>query len=441
MRLLRVGLSTARPLLSIAGGFGVVALSGYAFVLVVARWPEAATRAALTSFYFLAITVLLGVAVGLDQATNRRVALALAQGERLGPILRDWARRVAMIAAVLGGLLLALSWLIVPRSLHGDVAIFGTLLLGLMAAVTVAVVRGVLAGAQQTTAYAANWSIEGLSRLALLAVVALAGRPAAWVLALVYVLPYGLSALAAVGRVRRIVAGAATAAPVPTASADPVRTGLVALVTAALLTNAATNLPQLVLGVREVQDAAAVATMAQIFVVSRLVLMTISPVQAVLTPRFTAAVARGDATGMHRALRSIVLLCLAVGALWLIVLAVLGPWLLHRLFGATEHTLPIFLGVGAGTSLLLIGYVLQPALVALGEFRKVAVAWAWGAGFTAAIAALPWVQPRTAAVVAALVGPLFIVVLMGRHLAGAERAVAIPPAELPETLDPARSGT
>jgi len=393
-------------------GFALVALSGYVFVLIAGRHRPDVETATLTFFYFLTTTLLLGANAGLDQATNRRVAFGLARAVPLAPILRRTIREAALLAAALVALLLVFSPIIVQRGLHGDAGLLILLLLGVPAALVTAVVRGVLAGDQQFTAYGANWTVEGLVRLLLLGGLFFWGEAGTALLAFAYLVPYAVAIAAGVAPVRRVLSRAG-APGVPGSAAGLERSGLVPLVAAALLNTAAVNLPQLLLANREVRDVALVATLGQMFVLSRLALMALTPVQSMLVPAFTRAVALGDIASVRRRLRLAVAVCGGAGAVWAVCLSLVGLPLLKLMFpGAQDAKAAILVLLATGSVFFAVAAVVQPVLVAFGAFGRVTAAWAAGAAATAVIALLPWFSPGVAAVAAAVAGPIVIVGVM-----------------------------
>jgi O-antigen/teichoic acid export membrane protein len=405
--------SFLRPVQAMGTGFALVALSGYVFVLVAARDRGSVEIATLTFFYFLATTLLLGANAGLDQVTNRRVAFALARGEPLPAALRRTAREAAILALVLVGGLAVFGPIIVQRGLHGDLGLLILLMLGVPMALATAMMRGILAGAQDFTAYGRSWAVEGLARLILMGGIALWGPAASGYVAAAYLLPYLVAIAVAAASARRLLRTPRQVVVPGGADGGPDRSGLVPLVLAALLTTAAVNLPQLILANREVVEVAVVATLGQMFVLSRLALMALTPVQAVLLPALTRAVALKDFDQVRRKLRLAVIVCGGAGVVWSICLAVLGVPLVRLMFpSAHDVSAPVLAVLGVGSVFFAVAAVVQPALVAFGAFSRVTAAWAVGTAVTAVIALLPWLAPAVAAVAAAVAGPIVIVGVM-----------------------------
>ena len=199
--------------------------------------------------------------------------------------------------------------------------------------------------------------------------------------------------------------------------------GLALLVAGSLLTQLVANLPPLVASTRLTHSDAVAAAFGQAFVLVRIPLLLISPIQAMLLPDLTRSAARGD----HAALRARVRLALAavaaLGVAGTAVLAVAGPWVLRVFFGTKavlSHELLAVLGLG--TVFLMAAAILQPTLVAMDRHRLVPTAWGAGAVVLAVLVELP-VDPLHAAAAGGVGGPVTVVVVMAVGLGGALRGV------------------
>lgn len=393
----------ALPVLLNGVGFGIVAISGFAFLAVTDRHSAGPDEAALLGFYFLVTTVLLGISAGVEHGTSRRLAFTIAAGGDVRRAVLTSIRDAAGLVAGTAALLCAAAPVLVPRTLRGATALFVVLLLGLLLAGTSSLVRGLLVGARRFRPYAMTWAAEGLFRIALVGLVAAFGSPATWGLGGAYVVPFALSAavgLVALGRL------APSTAPDSTDVAQPVaRAGMVSLAGAGLLTLGVANLPILILGTRDLDASARVVAFGHVFVLARLALTALAPVQSVLLPGFTAAVARHDFAGLSRSLRRFSLACAGAALGWVAIITVLGPAVAAVLFPGSATSRTLFLLLSLGTVAMAIGTPLQLALTALGAYRWVTAGWATGVVTTAACALWPWLTPITGATLAAMIGP------------------------------------
>ncbi|MFD0638310.1 lipopolysaccharide biosynthesis protein [Catenulispora yoronensis] len=375
-----------RASVGMAAGLLLVGLSGYVFLAVTGHSSTPSDAAALSSLYFLAGLVTLGVFVGLEQETSRATSRAVARGRRLGPVARTARRHTVWLLGLTLAVLAVLAPVLVSGPLRGRWALFGALVLAAVVGAACYWVRGLLGGRQQFYGYAATLATEGLARLVpCVAVFVATGRGgAAWVYALAFAAAQGLAAAAGWWWLREgfddraedvldveiseFESGERSAAG-----------GLALLVTASLLTQLVANLPPLAASARLTHSDAVAAAFGQAFVLVRIPLLLTSPIQAMLLPDLTRSAARGD----HAALRGRVRVALAavagLGVVGTAVLAVAGPWVLRVFFGTKadlSHALLAVLGVG--TVFLMAAAILQPTLVALDRHRLVPIAWGSG---------------------------------------------------------------
>ncbi|HLL68698.1 MAG TPA: hypothetical protein VK453_23725 [Micromonosporaceae bacterium] len=446
MRARRFTTGGTLPMVGSSIGIGLVALSGYVFIAVVGRLYDRPGALAPTAFYFLVTTVVLGVCLGLEQATNRRTAFALASGADIRRVvllaIGDGVRLVVVTAA----LLCAAIPVLVPRTLRGDVGLFVALVAGLVASAAATLVRGMLAGAQRFGAYAVAWCVEGLSRIAMLVGIAFVGHPPAWGLGWIYVLPFGLAAIAGAvallrGGLRGGRRGAPTAtAPPSTAAGTATGSGVAALAAAGVLTFAVANLPQLILTSRDLANAPVVFAFTSTFMLARMVMTAMGPLPSLLLPGMTAAVAAADMGYLRRRLRLFTLGCVGVGLAWAAFITVTGPPLAEVMFAGPPTSRRLFLLLSLGTIALATSFPVQVALIALGRYRWVTVSWVAGVVTIAVIALWPSVTPITAATLASIGGPGAVLLAMALSVRRAMRSPNPPAQSGPAGSGPAGSG-
>ena len=421
-----------RASVGMAAGLLLVGLSGYVFLAVTGHSSTPSDAAALSSLYFLAGLVTLGVFVGLEQETSRATSRAVAERRALAPVARTARRHAACLFAVTVVVLAALSPVLVPGPLRGRWDLFGALVLAAGVGSACYWVRGILGGRQAFHGYAATLATEGLARLPpCLAVFVLTGRGGpAWGYALAFAAAQGFATLAGLWWLRAGFEDDSSSDWLDTEISSfesgerSAAGGLALLVAGSLLTQLVANLPPLVASTRLAHSDAVAAAFGQAFVLVRVPLLLISPIQAMLLPDLTRSAVRGD----HVALRGRVRLALgAVAVLGVVgtgVLAGAGPWVLRVFFGTKaglSHELLAVLGVG--TVFLMAAAILQPTLVALDRHRLVPIAWGTGAVVLGVLVELP-VDPLHAAAAGGVGGPVAVVAVMGVGLADALRRVA-----------------
>src|SRR3954454_23490326 len=116
-----------RASVGMAAGLLLVGLSGYVFLAVTGHSSTPSDAAALSSLYFLAGLVTLGVFVGLEQETSRATSRAVAEGRRPGPAARTARRHAAWLLGGTLAVLAVLSPALVAGPLRGRWALFGAL--------------------------------------------------------------------------------------------------------------------------------------------------------------------------------------------------------------------------------------------------------------------------------------------------------------------------
>lgn len=379
--------------------------SGYAFVALAGHVLDPAGAAALSSFYLVINIMGPGVFGAAEQETNRAVSAAAASGHPVAPVAQQAQRHTGtLLLTLLVGLLLATP-LLVPGPLMGRTALFVMLLVGAVTGAAVHLVRGILGGVGQFSGYALTLFAEGLARLVPVGALVLAVVIQPGVYALVYVLGSALGVLAGVvafpGTLR---ARRQRMRPDRTVASSVTPHRLVPLVTATLLAQAMANLAPVVLTTRLVAHPAAAASFAAAFIFARIPLFVFSPVQALLVPTLTAAVARGDLALARRLLRTLLISTGLIGLVGSGVAALVGPGLLRTLFATPVAVPAAVLGLlGVGTTFLLAALVLQAALLALGRHRTLALAWSTGTALLTLLVTLA-PQPVLGAVIAQVTG-------------------------------------
>ncbi|MEY9888363.1 O-antigen/teichoic acid export membrane protein [Catenulispora sp. MAP5-51] len=419
-----------RASVGMAAGLLLVGLSGYVFLAVTGHSSTPSEAAALSSLYFLAGLVTLGVFVGLEQETSRATSRAIAERRPVAPVARTARLHAACLFAVTLVALLALSPVLVSGPLRGQWDLFGALVLAAGVGSACYWVRGILGGRQEFHGYAATLATEGLGRLVpCVAVFVLTARSGpAWAYALAFAAAQGFATLAGLWWLREgFEDGARDRMDVEVSSFETgersAAGGLALLVAGSLLTQLVANLPPLVASTRLTHSDAVAAAFGQAFVLVRIPLLLISPIQAMLLPDLTRSAARGN----HAALRARVRVALgavaALGVAGTAVLALAGPWLLRVFFGTKavlSHELLAVLGIG--TVFLMAAAILQPTLVAMDRHRLVPIAWGAGAAVLAVLVELP-VDPLHAAAAGGVGGPVTVVLVMAWGLAHALRTV------------------
>ena len=427
-------LTTPGPLL--AAGLGVTTVAASLWIALANRALSNHT-AALFSFYFLVGTIGTGALAGLEQEMTRTVARAHAAGYPVGKAVRGQLRQAAGLATVTVVILMAASPLLVAHWLGQSWPLALALLAALAGTWASFLVRGVLAGCQDFRFYSGTLAVQGMAMIVPSLLLTVAGADQM----LGYAFVFGLAPLVAAmsglaspalrrsWRAAGPLGEAADARPDavsaterpeesaadPAAAEEPggsAREKLVLLTFATLLSQVLINAVPLIIGPRlaggDELSKGLGKSLSSSMGLSRLALLCLFPLQAPLLPLLAAAAVRGDFREVRRKTGLLVGACLGAGALGVVGVVAIGPWLLRTYFDAHTPLSRTFLAALAlSTAFLMTGFVLQSAQVALNRHRIVFAAWLAGLVAMALVFALP-LSPLDAAGWAGLAGPLVV---------------------------------
>jgi O-antigen/teichoic acid export membrane protein len=197
------------------------------------------------------------------------------------------------------------------------------------------------------------------------------------------------------------------------------------LLIASALAMVLANLAPVVVTAMLTQDPASAAGFAGAVVLTRVPLLFMGPIQALLLPGMTAAAAAGDRARLAATLRRGLAVIAALG-----VVAVIGTWFLGRpvitlLFGAerdTTQSVPLVI-LTASAVIFMAVQLLQPALVALRRHRALVVAWIAGAVAFSAAFLVP-IPSLDQGLLAQLAGPVVTLFVQLAVLAGEQPSSA-----------------
>lgn len=371
----------------VAVGLGFFGLSTYAFTALVLRALGPAEFADFNVFWGLAYGLGLGAMMPFEQEISRRTATALHTGEPTARILS-----AGLLSAFAFSAVLALA--IIPFILHsGRVAngpFWGVTAGAFIALGAAYVSRGSFAGRGQFRRYSAQLFAEGTARLIAVALLMLLGASSPWAFALVVPVAL-LAAVTVTSRPEwRLAAPSAALARAVAWSTAP-------LVVSSMVSLTLVNLgPVAIRYVERVPDPTRDGSYLAAAFIARLPIFAFAAIQAVLLPRLTRSVVRGDRPDFRQSLARVLLVTVGLGALAILAVALAGPWVL-RLLAGSQYRLPLLdmVLLTAALSCYLLTLVLQPAAVALGRHRATSVVWVLGGATFAVAWALP-VAPTTA---------------------------------------------
>lgn len=416
-------------------GMLVFAASGYGFVVLAGRTLPKSEATLANSLYFLVNVVGPGIFFAIEQITNREASAAGVTGMSQGGIVRRSYTSGLKLLAVVAIALAALAPVLGGKTLHGHWTLYAEVVAMPVISLHLHLVRGMLAGTGRFGGYAVTLTVEGGARIVLCLALALAQAPGAWAYGLVYVGGSAIAAAVGYAVLRRPVHGAveatqtaqavgdqtgeqadAASAPAATGTSSAAARGWATLAAASLFAQLLPNLAPLIVNSRLPAASASALAFDQAAVVARIPLLLFLPIQTMLLPALTSAVARGDHGAVRVQLGKILAVTTGAGLAGAAVFTGLGAWALRVFFGATATPDTGILGLLAlGTVVLMVATVAQPALVAFDEDIAIMTGWGLGGLATGVIAVLPFAA-ISAAAVGQLAGPALTALILGAAL-------------------------
>lgn len=365
-------------------GLLVLGASSYVFLTASARALGPARFADVSVLYVLVFTVGPGLFLPLEQELARGVADRSARGVGVWPVVLRVGQISGLAALAMMVVALVTAPQTVPRLFDGSRGLLAALV-GSTAALWLAyLTRGVLAGLTRFRAYGWQLGIEGGLRAVGVIALALSGvRAPGWYGALLAA-PIALSVLAT-GRDTVHDLG-----PGPVATWQEVSGALGWLLVGSLGSQLLINAGPLM--AKLLADSGERAVAGQLLaglVLSRLPLFAFAAVQAALLPGLAAELAAGRVDEFAAGLRRLVLGAAVLGVLTTAGMALIGPALLHLLFGrgySLGRLVLVEFAVGSGLFMLCV--IIGQALVALRRYDRAAYAWAAGATAFFVVAAI-----------------------------------------------------
>jgi O-antigen/teichoic acid export membrane protein len=415
-------LSLAPPgTIAVGTGLLLLGVASYIHLAVAGHRLSQGDYSSVSVLWSIVFTVGPGLFLPVEQEIARLVATRRSRGLPPGPVVRQGG---ALAAAVLGALLLAVfagRTVIADRLFAGSVAMVAVLA-GSLAALAVAhAARGLLSGLALFPSYGAQLGVDGGLRIAIVAVLGVAGVTSPVWYGLVLVLaPLAAVAITARPVWTRISGGSAI-------GWRPLLRGLGLLTVSSLLSQAVVNVGVINARLLAPSDLVTAGALLSALVLVRIPLFVFASLQASLLPGLSASTATGDTDAFRSLLRRALAIVTALGLTGSLLVVLLGPWLVRALFDAADVLARAdFAWLGAATLVYLWALVLGQALLSRGRHRAQATSWVIGAAALGMATLVP--LPLTLRVEAAyLIGSAAVATAMGAYLLTGRRST--PPAD------------
>jgi O-antigen/teichoic acid export membrane protein len=354
----------------VAVGLVVNGLATYAFFGLASRTLAPAVYSTVSAFYAVLFAIGNGIMQPLEQEVARACSARRAGGIGSGPVIR----RAAFI-----GLLF---WLVVSvgigalhgvfdRYFHHDAWLTGALVLGLAGFAAGHLTRGTLSSHRRFGRYGLFFSVDGVARVVLAAVLAVIGVMAAGPWGVVMAITPFVGVLAALWRQHGLLE------PGPDAPWAELTQNLgwllLGTVSISLIVQGGT------IAVNHLATSNQEAAAGQFLnglQTARIPLFLFQAILASLLPSLSRQAETGQLDAFVAGLRRLVLAILGLGVIAVVAAAVVGPVLIHIVFGTETQLTRWDLAVLAAAYILIMAAIcLDQGLVALHAHSRMALGW------------------------------------------------------------------
>ncbi|MEZ5143825.1 MAG: hypothetical protein R2726_15100 [Acidimicrobiales bacterium] len=423
--------------LSVAVGLAISGVATYVFFGIASRSLDGATYSTLSVLWGLMFAVGNGIMQPLEQEVARAVSHRLANGEGPGPVIRRAVGIGLGFAAAVCALALITHALFLDRWLSGDGSLTIAFVVGLLGFCVGHLARGTLSSHGRFRAYATFFSVDGIARVVLAALLAVVGIATAGAFGFVLAITPFIAVGVAMLRQRE----GDLLADGPPASSSELTKALGWLLAGTISLSLLIQGGTIAVGILATPDEeAAAGVFLNGLQTARIPLFLFQAVLASLLPKLSHLAGTGAFDEFLVSLRRLVLTILGVGVLTSIAAAVLGPTFISIVFGSsTTLTSRDLLLLAVAFILIMATICIDQALIALNGHSRMAAGWVLALGVFVLVTAVagPELYLRVelgllAASVFAFVWMAVMLVERHRHHARAhEVALAEAAAELP----------
>jgi O-antigen/teichoic acid export membrane protein len=352
-------------------GLAVSGVATYVFFGIASRSLDAGAYSALSVLWGLMFAVGNGIMQPLEQEVARAVSHRLANGVGPGPVIRRAISIGLGFAAAVCALALVTHALVLDKWLDDDGTLTIAFVIGLLGFCVGHLARGTLSSHRRFRSYAAFFSIDGIARVVLAALLAVVGLRTAGAFGLVLAITPFLGVGGSLARQRGLLVDG------PPASWSELTRALgwllVGTVSLSLLIQGGT----IAVGILATPDQeAAAGVFLNGLQTARIPLFLFQAVLASLLPKLSHLAGTGAFDDFVLALRRLVLTILGVGVITTVLAAALGPTFVSVVFGSTTTLSSRDLGLLAAAFILVMAAIcIDQALIALNAHSRMAVGW------------------------------------------------------------------
>ena len=351
----------------------IAGVATYAFFKV-GTWAVggAAEFTPISSLWFATFALAPGFFLPLEQEIGRALSHRRAMGQGGRPVLQKISRLAIVLVTVVLLAILVLSPLIAKSYFDGDWVMLMALMVAFAAYAPSIIARGICSGSGRFTDYAIVMGSDGVVRITLCVMLAIAGITGSGYYGFAVALAplFGLAIVYRRGALRTVEGPEATWKEVT----PNLGWLLLGSVFAAALLNAGPIATELL---ATPDQAAEVTQFAYGVLLARIPLFMFQAVQAALLPRLSRLAARGELGEFRAGLKRLLTVVLVVGVVGTIGALVLGPVVIEIVYDAdlTGRTLAM---LALGSACYMVALSLAQAVIALKGHAYVAIGWIIG---------------------------------------------------------------
>ena len=370
--------------LTVGAGLVVNGIMSYAFLGIAGRTLGTEAFEPLSVWWALIYLIGPGFFLPLEQEVSRALANRWARGLGVGTLVRQAGQLGAGLTAVLVVATLVSAPVLLDHLFDDQVLIVIGLVAAIVGYAAVHLARGTLAGLGRFRGYATYFVVENTLRVAACVALWLLGADTAGPYALAAGLAPGLALIVALRGEHDL------ASPGPEADWSELRAALGSLLAASILTAFLLNAG--VLAVELLSDDTESGE-ASVFLaglaVSRVPVFLFQAVQAALLPKLSALAGAGRFQEFRDRLWRLLFAVGGIGVLGVVGAGLVGPVLIHVLFGEDYALDRIDLVLlAASSAAFMLAVALGQALIALEGQSRVALGWLVGVVAFFAVTAL-----------------------------------------------------
>jgi O-antigen/teichoic acid export membrane protein len=360
--------------LPVGVGLIVAGLASFAFIRI-GIWAVGGEEEfkPIASLWFATFALAPGFFLPLEQEVGRALSHRKALGQGSRPVVRKVALLGLILTVAVSLVLLASSPFITREAFEGNWLMFVALLIAFASYAPVHLSRGICSGEGRFNAYAIVMGSDGLTRILLCVLLAVAGVKA--------VGPYGLAVAAAplIGVVYVARRGALKTEDGPEATWDEITPNLGWLLLGSVLAAALVNAGPLVTDLlAPASENALVTQFSSAVILARVPLFLFQAVQAALLPRLARLAAEGEMGEFRHGFKRLMMIVTVVGLIGVVGAYFFGPFVVAKVFEADDLTSRTMGMLALGSAAYMVAIATAQAVIALKGHALVAMGWVAG---------------------------------------------------------------